>query len=77
MGECNASTDILQFLRELDDYVSYYGGTPRQQLNLVISCLKSEAKTFARAFHIISTITLLNLKRFSKRSIGLSRNKGS
>jgi hypothetical protein len=47
------STDIhpLQFLRDLDDYVSYYGGTPRQQLNLVMSCLKGEAKTFARAFH--------------------------
>jgi hypothetical protein len=46
------STDInpLEFLRELEDYVTSFGGSAQQQLNLVMSCLQGEARVFAKAF---------------------------
>jgi sulfite reductase alpha subunit-like flavoprotein len=46
------SSDVhpTDFMRELEEFVSFFGATPEQQINLAISCLQGEARTFARAF---------------------------
>jgi sulfite reductase alpha subunit-like flavoprotein len=46
------SSDVhpMDFIRELEEFVVFYGATAEQQINLAISCLQDEARTFARAF---------------------------